>query len=318
VGADGAIGLLLSDRTVLGTPLANRVAGVDGRIRLGDPTVVQASALGATTTFADGTERTAPAGSAEIAVSARHPFFESRAEAIGPGFRAENGYVPWADRIGGATRAGLVLYPGSAAIPTVTLTPVDLRYAWTTDGRLRELGGEASIGLDLGNGTALELSAVDRGEAYGGAWLRTRTGAVSLGGPWARWLEAEVAVEAGLAPYYDPADPREGFATRVDAAVAVRPVPSLSLGAAGSAERFEEGGAIGYQGIVAQGRAEWMLSRTLSARTIVDLSTFSDLRRAEALLAWERSPGTALYAGGSRTLDGEWTLFLKASVLLSP
>jgi hypothetical protein len=55
-------------------------------------------------------------------------------------------------------------------------------------------------------------------------------------------------------------------------------------------------------------------SNQIWLRAIVDFSSFSDAWGAETLMAWQKSPGTAFYLGGSTNLsDQSWQAFTKLS-----
>jgi hypothetical protein len=326
VGRDGQVGLLLSDRTILGTPMGNRLGGVDARIRLSDATTVSGSALGSSTTMADGTTLTAPAGNASIDYSARLPYAGSWANLLGPGFRAENGFVTQTDRVGGGSYLGSNFFPKSEIVPRGSITPVSVWYAWTTGGDLRDLGAELNGNLSFGNGIQASAGGYEKGELYAETWLRSRGGWLWVGGTPARWIEVSTELSQARSPYYDPASPFVGTRQAASGGVTVRPVAAWSVGATGSVERFSTLDAPGvpaeelYSGFVARFRTEVFLSRWLSGRAIADLDSFLGTRRGEVLLAWERSPGTGVYVGGSGMIAPEpgWTVFAKASAAISP
>ncbi|MEQ1506949.1 MAG: sugar-binding protein, partial [Myxococcota bacterium] len=202
LGEDGQVGLLLSDRSILGTPLANRLAAVDTRIRLSDTTTATASAAGSYTTFGDGTVGIAPAGSARIEYSDAHPYFGTWANAVGPSFRAENGYFPQTDRIGGGSWAGVNLNPDSEVVPQISITPLSVWYAWQFDGELRNLGAELNSDLSFGNGTHAAFGGYSGVERFAGELLPSRGGWVYYGGTLVRWLEVELNLSGGLSPWY--------------------------------------------------------------------------------------------------------------------
>lgn len=323
LGADGQVGVLLSDRTILGTPLANRVGGVDARVRLSDVTTVVGSAMASTTSFADGPTALAPAGNLEISASQQYGFAGAWASLIAPSFRAENGYVTLADRIGGGAYLGTSATPDSKLVPRFSITPVSAWYATTFAGELRDLGVQCEGNGMFGNGVQFGGGASANGERFAGAWLPSRVGWGWLNGAPAEWLELDLSVTSGLAPYYDPDAPRSGFSVSAGGGATVHPSPRLAFGVRGSYERFDDDGLVLYAGWVGRARADVFLSRTLSGRAILDVDTFTGGRAGEALLAWERSPGTGLYLGGSgglptADLPGAWTVFAKASTVLSP
>lgn len=320
LGRDGQLGVLFSDREILGTGLVNQLGGVDGRVRLSDSTTGSASALAAYTTFADGTRALAPAGSARLEYGSRHPYAGTQLDAIGPGFRAENGYLPTQDRFGGASWAGWA-FQGDGPVPSGSVTPVVAWYGWTFDRQLRDLGVESNAHLQFANGTTLDFGGRLGRELWAETWLDQRSGWAWFGGPWAQWLEASVGADLGIGPYYDPADPHSGLSESVTADVVVRPVSAWSVGGSATRARFADlDHTERYDGYVVRARTELFLTRTWFGRLVFDGSTFDDARRAEALVAWERSPGTAVYLGGSRTLeqDPSWTVFAKVGAAITP
>jgi hypothetical protein len=72
----------------------------------------------------------------------------------------------------------------------------------------------------------------------------------------------------------------------------------VALKLTGTWERFDLQGETAYSGWVGRARLDINATPTLSTRWIVDLSTFDGSHSAEALVAWERSPGRAVYLGG--------------------
>ncbi len=316
LAGDGQVGLLLSDKSILGTPMANRVGGADVRVRLTDGLTANASAMGSWTGLASGRSISGPAGSLRLAWSAKHPFAGTWANAISPGFRAENGYVTAVDRIGGGSWAGLNINPPSKAVPKISLTPFSVWYAARTSGQLRDLGMEPNLRIQLGNGASVEAGSVVAGEAYEDEWLSKARAWGWVGGPWTSWLWVGAGASTGSAPLYDELDPREGRQHTANADLTFQPVPALSLGGSARWERFEEGGEALYEGWVGRAKAEVFLSRSVWGRLVVDGSTFEASRGADLLLAWEHRPGSALYAGaqlGQTDDELSWGVLGKAS-----
>ena len=100
----------------------------------------------------------------------------------------------------------------------------------------------------------------------------------------------------------------------------------LFLGPELGVEHFTNDGEEVYSGYVFRLKLEAYATGTVWGRLIYDRSSFNDSDAYETLLAWEHSPGSAIYLGGSTRLirgtddqpsptDGEreWTAFTKAS-----
>ncbi len=320
LGRDGHVGLLASDRSVLGTSLSNRLVGADTRLRLGDRWTASGAALTSATVFADRATMWVPAANARLAYSADRLYAGSWGWYVDPDFRAENGFVTDADQQGGGSWAGATFRPGWKALPRISVTPANVWYMWNTQGELRGFNMQPHAWLQFGNGTGLWLCYEHGGELYEDAWLRTRQAKFWGGGGWTEWLEASLGGELGRAPYYDPEDPRSATITQLEGEVALRPFPRLALGGSAIWERGTDEVEALYEGWVGRARLDLYATRYLWARLIGDLSTFSDTRSTEVLLAWERAPGRAIYLGGQLDLpvgdeawDPSWQVQAKAS-----
>ncbi len=321
VGADGHVGVIATDRSVLGSELSNRVIGVDGRVRLTDQLVVDGSALASSTVISEGEDLVVgPAGSGRIAFNDERFSAGTSLRAVSPGFRAENGFVTTADRIGGGSWAGVTLRPGWSWLPRVSFYPVNTWYGWSTQGDLRDVGWMPNLSLRFGNGAWAWAGYKEAGEVYQGKWLPSRRLVLEAGGAWTSWLEASAGVGTGTAPWYDETAPATGTRHGVWADVTVQPHPMASVSLSGSWERFDLRGETAYAGWVGRARLDLFATPTLSTRWIVDLSTFDGSRSAEGLVAWERSPGRALYLGGRVDPPGQgedgalaWQVQAKAS-----
>lgn len=304
LGADAYVGAVFSDRTILGTPLTNRLGGFDWHAPLSERWSTSASALASVTELGAGRGATAlsPAGNAELLYSSKHFSWDLEANAISPGFRAENGFVTQTDRMGAGTAMFVDTFPKSEVVPRVTLRPVSGELAWTTKGEPRLLRIDPAISADLGNGAHLYLEGAHGGEAFAGSWLERDRVYAEGTVPWARWLWTNAGVSTGTGILYDPLAPATGWQDDVWGQVTLQPFPSLSATFTGSWERFLLDGEQSYAGGVARVRIEAFASRRLWARVIAQHDGFSDTTLGEALVAWEHSPGSAFYLGASRTV----------------
>jgi hypothetical protein len=319
VGRDGQLGLVFSDRSVLGTPLQSRLVGADVRLRLSEATTASGAALGSWSQLDDeGAPTLGAAGSAELATNTKYVFAGGWGQIISPGFRAENGYLPQADWMMIQGWVGGQFFPKWRALPRGSVKPAVVTAAWTTEGVPRQLSLESSGELQLGNGMRVGASVVPQGERFAEVWLPSASGRTWVFGAPTRWLALDTSISTGTAPYYDAADPRVGWRDAVSGGLTLRPLPVLSVGASLGWEHLLYEGEPLYDGLVTRARLDCSASRTLFARIIADANTFDGTRRGELLLAWEQSPGTAVYLGGSGTLAPEpgWSLFAKVSAAL--
>ena len=124
----------------------------------------------------------------------------------------------------------------------------------------------------------------------------------------------------GTGPYFDEVDPRVGYLGQVGAELVLKPVASVSLGFAADWEVFTEERESLYDGWVGRARLDLFATRSLWARVIGDWSTFDDFRGGEALVAWERAPGRAVYVGGGvadEAVELHWQLMAKATWVIA-
>ncbi len=324
VGQDSHVGLLLSDREVLGTQLGSRMVGFDTHMRITDRVVADASTLTSQTRFADSATSWAPAAKAEVTYGDETWHAGTWGWLIDPGFRAENGYLTDADQLGGGAWGGFILRPGWKALPSINVSPVNAYAMWTTSGELRDLDLHPHLWFQLGNGAGVFLAYDRGGTLWQDAWLETSRPAIWIGESWTDWLEAELYLATGRKPYYDAEDPRSIWINDVEPALVLHPAPWLALGLATAWEQALEDGEEVYEGWVGRARIDAYASRRIWGRFIADWSSFSDERSGEALVAWEQAPGRAIYLGGRMDLpepdSGDpvaWQLQAKASWVFS-
>jgi hypothetical protein len=298
VGDGSHVGLLLSDREILGTDLGNRLTGFDTRVRLTDQISFEGAALTSQTRFSDSATSWVPALKGDLEYSDETWHGGVWGWQIDPGFRAENGYITDADQRGGGAWGGATLRPGWKAMPSVSLTPLNLYAMWTTEGQLRDFSVQPASWFQLGNGAGVFVRYRHGGTLWQDTWLVQRSPVLWIGEAWTEWLEAELYMTTGLRPYYDADDPRSVWITDVDPGVTLRPWPWLAVGGTASWQQAQEDGTELYRGWVGRARLDVFASRQLWMRLIADRSTFSEARSAEALVAWEKAPGRAVYLGG--------------------
>ncbi len=320
VGNDGHVGLLASDKSVLGTGLTNRLLGVDTYAHIGDKLTAEGALLTSQTTFTDGATTWVPAASGSVGHSSEHWLFDTWFDWVDPDFRAENGYIVDADLAGVGARGGYIARPEADAVPLIYMIPVATGAEWHTDGTLRYVRWTPHTFMQFGNGTTLMAGYQRGGELWSDTWLDRHVGRLYAGGPWTDWLQLWGGTASGLSPYYDSDDPRSVLILRAIGELILEPVPRLALGFEGGWERAIDGGETLYDGWVGRARLDAYATRTLWARAILDRSSFSELTAAEVLMAWEQAPGRAIYLGGRVDDDGEelaWRLQSKVSWVLS-
>lgn len=316
LGGDAYVGLLGSDRTVLGTDLSNRVLGLDGRIRLEKRAWIDVAALGSATVLGAGEQPTlAPAARVDANWSGEAIWARLRLDGVGQGFRQENGFFTYEDRAGAVLEAHYNLHP-SYAVPLIALEPVDVWEYHRFDGSLRDRGWDPSVWASFGNGAMVKLDGRVATEEYAGKlvnyentelYASLSTGAVRL----------EAGGTLGSAPVYDDTAPRAGRYLEGWVWAEIQPVSRFTLGlspvVADMAE-LDTGDPI-FTAWTVRARAELFLTREGWLRLVAERAELGSVAwRIEPVAGWEWAPGRAIYAGGSWSdEDGDvsWQVFGK-------
>ena len=326
LGDDGYVGLFYSDRRLPEADLWNQVGAVDGRVRISDAWVAAGGVAGSATRFADRDSGFAPAGNLELERTTKHSTLTTELRYLAPDFRAENGFVVQPDRIGLDQELELRAYPSAPRISRVRMRPMNGGVAWDTSGELVE-GWAATNAYVNGKRGRYFGGGFDAGtEQFAGAWLTSGGGAFSVGGRLMPWVRGYFLGVYGTTAIYDEEDPRTGWSTFDKVQLTFEPIPRLAWLVSVSYLRVWElsGGEPLHEGVIGRSRVEVFATRAWSARWVVDGSSFSEVVRSEALVAWERTPGRAIYLGGASSgvpgawfAEPEWQVFAKASWVFS-
>jgi hypothetical protein len=316
VGQDGHVGLLYSDKTISGSGLANRVMALDSRVRLADAWSAEGALLSSTTGYESGAWVWAPAGYALLEHESEHWVGQLESAFVDQGFRAENGYLPWADSWFNYGWGGYRFYPGWAPVKRVGLYPFGLAAAWRpSDGALRDFEIEPSLVVHFANAMGLTAWVEREGELVDEVMLISDGGGMELWGPVTRWLSLELGTELGEGRYYE--ELLVGSIAAVWGELKLTPGRRTSIGFEGVWERMTDGDRELYAGWVGRARLDLFASRRLWARLVLDRSVLGDEQGAQVLMAWELSPGRAVYLGGGLGQQGDdpagWQVFSKLS-----
>jgi hypothetical protein len=281
------------------------MGGVDATLQLGERWAwTGAIAASSTTDVADG--QLAPAAQTSLTYGTERVQSFTELSVLSPGFRVENGFEVYADRADAAGGLFLRAFPPSGVVRQWLFIPVQGDIAFTMDGTPRSYEIEPETKVKFDHGWRAQASVFVEGEAFEGAWLPYQQPNVGVGGPVGRWLDVVARVYAGTGPYYDEAAPRVGHIETAELDASVQVGPRVSLAVAGEAERMLDAPSIVpldaptlYAGFA--GRAQLLVFATprLWGRLLLDRSSFDGLTTADALAAFEKGPGTAVYAGGS-------------------
>ena len=310
-----ALGAFYSDKTLTGGQLANRVAGVDGVLRVSDTTMLFFDVYGTHTVLGDGTTVTNPAGGFLAEQDSQFHSLGAWMALRPPGTFLENGFVARDDLLATGTYAAWKAYPKSDALAAITVTPVELSADFRqSTGRLRDLRMGPNVELRFSNNTRVEFGLQHEEEVISDVALAYQSGWLEVRGTPARWLNLDAEVEVGEKPYY--ADLHIGEFRAASGSLSLRPGAHILIRGQAGWERFDSPTA-SYSGWVSRSRLELYATRELWLRLLWDHNSFDDLDRVTALGAWQVSPGRAVYLGGSTMhlsdQPMEWQVFAKAS-----
>lgn len=326
IGNDGMVGLLYSDRGIIGEALNHRLFAIDGRAPIGDSLVTEASVLVSDTTGVGEEQRSAPAAVSNTEFRSRHMTVDGATHYLSPGFRSENGFIPRADSMGVDAKVEFLAFPKWRATPRMFFFPANGDIAWYTEGRLRDYSWKPGFGSWFSNGALVFVQGAHAGEQFADEWLEYDRIEMFTAASWTQWLRTQFGAETGQAPLYDPSDPLIGWSNSLSLHVGVQPVPAVIIGPQIDWERFWLEGEQVYDGWVGRIKLELFASPKWWARFIIDRTTFEKKKVLEALFAHEREPGKAIYLGGQVAQGGldeigepdpklgpHWQVFTKVS-----
>ncbi len=316
VGRDGYVGVLYSDKTITGSWLGNRVLAVDGRTRLSDATSLQAAAVGSLTEYADGSSGLAPAGAVAVLHDSRRFSAGLESVYVDEEFRAENGYQTTADDWNNAVWAGYRIYPEKGPFRRVSILPIAGDVAWRpSDGAVRNGEIAPTVSVFFRNAMHMWLEVEREWELWDETMLVYDQVAAELEGSPTGWLRVQAGFEAGEGPYYEEA--LVGQLAQAWGELRLQPGRRAAVGVEGVWEHMSDGDRELYTGWVGRAKLELFATRALWARLVLDRSSLDDAHSGRALLAWEPSPGRALYLGGGVDQDVDdvlgWQVFSKLS-----
>ena len=326
LGADSMVGAIVSDRNIIGTQKRHHLFGLDGRVALSEAFNLEGAILASSTKGDTQDGEVAPAAVLRKRWNGGRVESFVEAQYISKKFRSENGFQPLADWMSVRNETEFFIFPEWRPVPRIFIMPASAEGAWTTEGKPRLYSYEPGFGFWTSGGALFWFEAELEGESYAGEWLDTVSGNMMAGGSWTRWLRTWIRASAGEGVLYDESNPSIGQKTKANLDINLQPIERLFLGPQIGIERFTQQGTEVYSGHVFRFKVEAYATNSLWSRIIYDRSSFDDSQAYEALFAWEHSPGSAIYLGGSTRLikgtadqpsptDGEreWTMFTKAS-----
>jgi hypothetical protein len=312
-GADGFVGGVFSDKQILDTRMTNQVMAMDMRSRVGDSLVFEGGAGGSITTLADGQRMSGNAGKMSLEHESRNWEAGAGLHWIGPSFRAENGYLTQSDVVGIDLEVDRSFFPKNPVINSWKVLG-NTQAEWKMDGALRRLSVQSGLSFRLKKNSWAYIAPQINGEEYAGKFLSGPAAMWMIGTFPSRYWGLMIHGFGGKGPYYDAENPRVVNSLATGSELNLRPTDRLSLSLSASTMQFWEDAGELEKGFVGRAYLTAFLNHQLWIRSIADFNSFSDAWKVEGLLAWQKSPGTAFYLGGSTNLsDNSWQAFTKLS-----
>jgi len=311
--SDGFVGGIFTDKQILGSPMENQVTAIDMRARLADSLVFEGATGGSMTAMANGERVGGTAGAMRLEHDSRNWEAETGFHWASPDFRAENGYMTQSDVIGGEFELDRNFFPETPKVVSWRVMG-NSEVNWRTDGTLRTLNLQPGIAVRFPKNTFFFVSGQYYGEEYEEKYLDGPSVMWFGGSHPSRYWGLYLHGFTGKGPYYDPDDPRTVNTIYSGVDLELRPTERISLSSSLSWTRYWEDVQELEKGLVGRGYLTAFFTHQLWLRAILDFSSFSEEWRVESLLAWQKSPGTAFYLGGSTNLtDKSWQTFAKLS-----
>ncbi len=303
---DGFVGGFVTDRERADG--FNRVAGVDGQIRLAPPSLLSFYAFGSTTR--DGSPADTRRGHAvtvNYSYQTRDWMVGLLAQDIGRGFETETGYLTR----NGLTRlkAGLgpVFHFDSGFL--LRLVPL-VHTAYLRDARsgLAETANSLDVRLLLKGSSSLSLGGKISSEIYQSRRFETSGLRASGTLQFTSRLSLTLAAQTGAKIRYVES-PYQGFGSDAALALEYKPLDKLHFNASLTySDFFERRSRVReFDYAITRGRVTYQINRYLFLRAIVEYNSFRDDLMTDFLASFTYIPGTVIHVGyGSLYEKLEW------------
>jgi hypothetical protein len=234
---------------------------------------------------------------------------------VAPNFRSEIGYVRENDFLGAGGGLTRKFYPESELVHRVELTPADAFISWHTDGRLKKASLGPGISTQLSSNIYLHVAGGYSGELYEGEWLNNRDLLAFVGGSPSRHFSLHMMGGAGTTTLYDQTSPRSVQYLVTEGKCSVALGRQFTVSARLSLQRLADMEELIDLSWVSRLQGDFFFTRQLWTRVNLDISAGDVEQAFEGLIAWEKTPGRALYFGMANPALGvdDWQLFAKAS-----
>jgi hypothetical protein len=276
----------------------NRVAGVDGSLRVNRSAAFGFYALGSATRASD--QSSADTGRA-LGVDFTHS--TRRLEVVASGldistdFNTETGYTTRT----GITKAGVSVsprfYPSNPFVRRIVLTGAAYQARDAASG-IRESSNLVSASFMLPGSATVAAQCAPSTEVYTGQRFGTTACTVSASAQVAKQLYAQGSVSEGQAIYY-ATDPFGGRSTLASATLIFQPSEQWSETLSATYANFEKRGSGErlYDYGIFRSRTTFQVSRYFVFRGIVEYNSFRRQLLTDFLASFTYIPGTVIHAG---------------------
>jgi hypothetical protein len=291
------VGFCLADKEINGS--YNRVAGIDGQLKLKNKFFISFQALGSKTKNDSEITDIAPALFADFSYFSKHWGGGIYWLSFHPDFEASSGFVNRVDykSIGGYTHFSI--YPEKKFLNQINLgIRGGKRFAYFNSGVLDEWI-EAELRLRFTEFNQMNIEFQREMEDYGGVDFNKSM--LSLQGELnvLSWLPFGFYFQTGNSIYYDPEDPFLGWSNTYALSMTLKPSKRLRVGVSYSKQTFWEkrGGKLVFDYNVIRSRTTYQLSKSFSLRAIIDYNHFDKELYGSFLVSFVYRPGTVFFFG---------------------
>ncbi len=287
----------------------NRVGGLDGRFRLGQPSVLSFHLFGSLTRRESGdpTNKDHALG-IEYTYNTRKWVFDLGYQDISKDFQVDSGFV---------TRTGLrrlgafieyEIYPKSAFIQKIE--PFYWGYQlYDTIYNMWETFNLFTARFYLPRSTQIRFDAVAADEVFAGQRFRRSGAGMQLQSQIVKRLYVQVFARWTGAIYYDPAAPYQGYGGRIQAGLDYQPTEKLDISLSVAFEDFRRSldHTKIYDYTILHNRNTFQLNKYLFLRVIPEYNLYYKRLTVDTLASFTYIPGTVFYVGyGSAYERVEW------------
>jgi len=308
LGRQSAVGLLASDRTLVGA--WNRVVSADTRLALSKTWVFTGQAIATATRDSSGAGTSGTGWYANLLRDGRNLDYSASYLDLSPEFETQLGFVKRVGIREFEQKLELVRRPQG---PVVKVGPTfTTQFDWDRNGRLLDRSLEGSLEVKLRGETKLVVAREQAFERFNDRPFDTYQTKVTVESEWLKWLAGTAQLKLGSAVNHKPpkgTDPSLGDAVQGELGFTFRPAAQFRIDHTFLYERLATRlGAPVFTDRILREKLNYQFTRELSLRAIVDYSIVrrdSTLSRVDPehrwavdlLLTYLVNPGTALYVG---------------------